>query len=195
MSARFAPPASAAVPIWFVDPHNWDDVRATIGDGAVRFAESCGFKPKAGRMQMLPGADGQLAGVLFGVAADGAKGCDPMATGKLATTLPEGIYRFANAAREPELAALAFLLASYRFERYRADPSPRPQLAPPEGVEAARVERIADAIEFGRDLVNTPANDLGPAALEAAAARLAEQFGARFEFELGGKRSSSAICR
>ncbi|HEY1944670.1 MAG TPA: leucyl aminopeptidase family protein [Roseiarcus sp.] len=185
MSARFAPPASPAVPVWFVNAENWSDVRAGIGAEAARFAEACGFQPKAGRLQLLPHRDGSLAGVLFGVAAKDAKGQDPLAAGKLATGLPEGIYHFANSSEAPELAALAFLLASYRFERYRADSSPRPRLVAPEDVDIARVERIADAIAFGRDLVNTPANDLGPNALEHAAARLADEFGARFEATRG----------
>src|SRR5208282_2199949 len=146
---------------------------------------ACGFEPKAGRVQWLPDAEGGLAGVLFGLADKGAGGRDPMAPGALASALPEGAYRFANAPHEPELAALAFLLGLYRFERYRADPAPRPRLVAPEGVDAARIERIARAVAFGRDLVNTPANDLGPAALEAEAARLAEEFGASLEVTRG----------
>jgi leucyl aminopeptidase len=185
VSARFAPPASPSVPIWFVDAETWDAVRDAIGASAARFAEACGFQPKAGRTQLLPDAQGGLAGVLFGLATKGARGRDPFAPGKLATTLPDGVYRFANAPHEPELAALGFLLALYRFERYRADPSPRPRLVAPDGVDAARIERMAEAMAFGRDLVNTPANELGPDALEQAAARLADEFGARFEATRG----------
>ena len=61
----------------------------------------------------------------------------------------------------------------------------RPRLVAPDGVDAARLEAIARAVAFGRDLVNTPANDLGPAALEREAARLAEEFGAAFEATRG----------
>jgi leucyl aminopeptidase len=181
LSASFAPPSAAAIPIWFASPDNWEALRETIGASAVRFAAACGFEPKAGRVQWLPDAEGGLGGVLYGLADRGARGRDPMAPGKLAGVLPEGTYRFANAAHEPELAALAFLLGLYRFERYRADPAPRPHLVAPEGVDAARIERIAEAVAFGRDLVNTPANDLGPGALENEAARLAEEFGAGLE--------------
>ncbi len=181
LSASFAPPSAAAIPIWFASPDNWEALRETIGATAARFAAACGFEPKAGRVQWLPDAEGGLGGVLYGLADRGARGRDPMAPGKLAGVLPAGTYRFANAAHEPELAALAFLLGLYRFERYRADPAPRPHLVAPEGVDAARIERIAEAVAFGRDLVNTPANDLGPGALENEAARLAEEFGAGLE--------------
>ena len=181
MSACFAPPSAAAIPIWFVSPDNWEALRETIGASPARFAAACGFEPKAGRVQWLPDAEGGLGGVLYALADRGARGRDPMAPGKLAGVLPEGTYRFANAPHEPELAALAFLLGLYRFERYRADPAPRPHLVAPESVDAARIERIAEAVAFGRDLVNTPANDLGPGALENEAARLAEEFGAGLE--------------
>ena len=185
MLASFAPPSPDAVPVWFATPENWDELRKTIGGGAARFADACGFEPKAGRVQWLPDAEGGLAGVLFGLADKDAKGRDPMAPGALASALPQGTYRFANAPHEPELAALAFLLGLYRFERYHADPRPRPSLVAPEGVEATRIERIAAAVAFGRDLVNTPANDLGPAALEHEAERLAEEFGASMEVTRG----------
>jgi leucyl aminopeptidase len=183
--ASFAPPASPSIPIWFVSAGTWRETRDAIGAGAARFAAACGFEPKAGRLQCLPDAEGGLAGVLFGLAEKAAKGRDPMAPGALASALPQGVYRFANAPHEPELAALAFLLGLYRFERYHAEGAAQPRLIAPEGVEAARLERIAEAVAFGRDLVNTPANDLGPEALELEAARLAEEFGARLEVTRG----------
>jgi leucyl aminopeptidase len=185
LSHRFAPPDPAAAPVWFVTPESWPGIQAAIGSAAVRFAAASGFEPKPGRLQLLPDAEGALAGALFGLAERAAKGRDPFAAGRLATALPPGNYRFANAPHEPELAALAFLLGLYRFERYRADASARPQLVAPEGVDAARLEAIARAVAFGRDLINTPANDLGPSALEQEAARLAGEFGAEFEAVCG----------
>ena len=174
----FAPPTPDAVPVWFVTAETWDETKGAIGKEAAAFAERCGFKPKAGKLQLLPGKDGSLAGVLFGVDAPDARGRDPLAAGKLATSLPEGVYRFANAPRDADLAALGFLLGLYSYTRYKADPSPRPQLVAPDGVTAGRLERIAEAIAFGRDLVNAPANALGPHELEQEAVKLAESLGA-----------------
>jgi leucyl aminopeptidase len=174
----FAPPAADAVPVWFVSAETWPEVKASIGGAAAAFAERCGFKPKAGALQLVPGEGGALAGVLFGV--DGAESLsrDPLAAGKLATSLPEGAYRFANAPADAGLAALGFLLGLYRYTRFKSDPGPAPRLVAPEGIDAARIERIAAAVAFGRDLVNAPANALGPDALEEAATGLAERFGA-----------------
>ena len=185
MPLSFAPPDANAAPVWFVTAESWPAIEMAIGPAATRYAAACGFEAKPGRLQLLPGNDGGLAGALFGLADKNAKGRDPFAAGRLATTLPAGVYRFANAPHEPELAALAFLLGLYRFERYRPDPAGRPQLLAPEGVDAARLEAIARAVAFGRDLVNTPANDLGPAALEREAHQLAEEFGAAFESTRG----------
>ena len=174
----FASQTPDATPVWLVSGDNWEAVRSSIGTAATAFAERCGFKPKAGRMQLLPGEGGALAGVLFGVDGESARARDPLAPGKLATSLPEGVYRFANPPRDADLAALGFLLALYAYDRFKADPAPKPQLVAPDGVDKTRLERVAAAVGFGRDLVNTPANALGPDALEQEAVKLAEQFDA-----------------
>jgi leucyl aminopeptidase len=182
---RFNPEASDSAPIWFVSTENWDEVRGAIGETAARFAGACGFEPKPGRVQLLPDANGALSGVLFGQGSANAGDRDPLAPGKLATTLPAGDWRFANSPGDARLAALGFLLGLYRFDRFKADSSRQPRLAPPDGVDREDIERIAAAISFGRDLVNTPANSLTPTALENAAAELARAFGASVETTRG----------
>ncbi len=185
MSA-FAPPTSDAVPIWFVSAANWENVKASIGEAAAVFAERCGFAPKAGRLQLLQGAGGALAAVLFGVDTPDAPSRDAFAAGKLATALPKGVYRFGNPVADPDLAALGFLLARYRYARFRPEPEPGSSLVvAPEGVDAGRIERIAAAVAFGRDLVNAPANVLGPHELEQAAVKLAEDFDASVRMTRG----------
>ena len=123
--------------------------------------------------------------MLFGVESAGSRDRDPMLAGKLAGALPAGIYRFANEPGDANLSALAFLLGLYRYSRYREAPRAQPRLVAPAGIDAARLESIARAIAFGRDLVNTPANDLGPDALESEALKLAQSFGARAEIIRG----------
>jgi len=176
--SSFASTTSDAAPIWFVSVADYENVKSSIGEMAALFAERCGFAPKAGRLQLLPAASGGLAGVLFGVDGSDAPTRDPLAAGKLATALPAGVYRFANPPPDPHLAALAFLLGQYRYLRFKPEPEPGPSLVAPRGVDAGRIERIAAAIAFGRDLVNAPANVLGPHELEQAAVKLAERFDA-----------------
>ena len=70
---------------------------------------------------------------------------------------------------EAEEAALGYLLACYRFDRYRSNPAAKAALVGPEGVDTALLEHMAAGEYLTRDLINTPAGDLGPAELEAAA--------------------------
>src|SRR6266536_1145216 len=97
---------------------------------------------------------------------------------QLPALLPAGTYRFGNAPPDGRLAALAFALGSYRFARYRKEPAKEIRLELPEGVDGSDLSRIVEAVALARDLVNTPANDLGPAELETAARALAERHGA-----------------
>jgi leucyl aminopeptidase len=174
----FASPTPDATPVWLASSDNWEGVKSSIAAAATAFAERCGFKPRAGRIQFLPGEGGALAGVLFGVDGESAPTRDPLAAGKLATSLPEGVYRFANPPHDADLAALGFLLAQYRYDRFKVDSAPKPRLVAPDGAAKERLERIAAAVAFGRDLVNAPANALGPHALEQEVVKLAEEFDA-----------------
>ncbi|TGD99896.1 leucyl aminopeptidase family protein [Methylobacterium nonmethylotrophicum] len=150
---------------------------ANLPPVAAAFAQASGFEAKPGRIVLLPGPDGTLAAVLFGIEPEGGR-ADPFAVGRLPEALPEGTYRLEGLPGDAALAALAWRLAGYRFGRYRERPVPRARLAVPAGVDAEEVDRIADAVAAGRDLVNTPANDLGPAEIEAASRALAARFGA-----------------
>jgi leucyl aminopeptidase len=80
---------------------------------------------------------------------------------------------------------LAFLLSSYRFTRYIAPKNASARLCAPKGADRKRIVRIASAIAFGRDLVNTPANDMGPQALADAALALANKHGADARIVVG----------
>ena len=174
-----------ATPIWFVSPDGWEAVRARIGEVAARFAEAAGFMPKPGRIQLLPDVRGALAGVLFAEMPPDSAEFDPLAAGKLATVLPAGDYRFANAPARPELAALGFLLGLYRYTRFKADATPQPRLVAMKDIDVPGLERMARAIACGRDLINAPANVMTPTALEEEAARLAAHHGAEFECIVG----------
>jgi leucyl aminopeptidase len=92
--------------------------------------------------------------------------------------LPNGTYRFANAPHDARLGALAFALGRYRFARYRKNESPQVRLVVPDGVDGADLARMAEGVALARDLINTPANDMGPAELEGAVRTLAARHGA-----------------
>ena len=97
MHPAFVAAGGAAVPVWFVNPDNWTLVRAQLSAAAQRFAESAKFEPKAGQSLLLPGDNGALAGVLFGIEAADREPKDRFLAGRLPGLLPAGTYRFANA--------------------------------------------------------------------------------------------------
>ncbi|MDB5592123.1 M17 family metallopeptidase [Enterovirga sp.] len=172
----WAPADAAGVPIHLVTAETWPATAAQLPPTARTFAQASGFDAKPGSSLVLPSPEGAIAAVLFGL--DVGRGQDPFAPGGLATTLPAGAYRLVGDLPDPAGAALGWLLAGYRFERYRLRPPRRALLVPPAGVDPDDLGRIAAAVAMGRDLVNTPANDLGPDDLEEAARRLAERHGA-----------------
>ena len=169
-----------AIPIWFVTAATYPEVRAMLHADARAFADAAGFEPKAGRHLLLPGGNGSnraLGGVLFGLeGADETK--NPFLPGRLPQQLPDGVYRFANEPNDARLAALAFALGGYRFTRYRKEKPRAIKLDLPQSVDRDELEHTAEAVTLARDLINTPANDMGPAELEAAARELAARHGA-----------------
>src|SRR5580692_7835745 len=172
MSSIFiAPGTSDAIPIWFATATTWPDIRERLDAATKAFAEAAGFEPKAGRNLLLPGKNG-LGGVLFGLEGDGDLQ-DRFLPGRLAQLLPDGVYRFANEPHDAKLAALAVALGSYRFTRYRKSEAHQVKLELSQSLDHDELDHIAEAVTLARDLINTPANDLGPADLEAAARKLA----------------------
>jgi leucyl aminopeptidase len=178
-------PAGEAVPITFVSKAGWDTRGATLDGSARRFAEASGFAAKAGQYLALPAANGDVSHILFGVGDESERSRDPFLAGKLPGLLPEGTFRFANAPQDMHLAALAFALGCYRFDRYRKADAPTARLVPPDGIDIAAISRMAEAATLARDLINTPANDMGPEELAAAARHLAQRFGADFNCIVG----------
>jgi leucyl aminopeptidase len=143
------------------------------------------------RIVLIPNAQGQVSAVVARIPK--ASATDPFARpevilGTLAQTLPTGRYALATKVADHHLAAVAWGLGRYTFKRYKSgDQSEvqKPQLVMPDGVDEERVAAEVAGVWFGRDLINTPAADLGPAALEAEARALAKHHGALVESIVG----------
>jgi leucyl aminopeptidase len=178
-------PAPSAIPITFATGATWEAICAGLPAEARQFALANGFAAKPGACLTLPAVDGTIAQVLFGLEDESSKSRDLFRPGSLPGLLPPGVYRFANAPHDVRLAALGFALGSYRFSRYRKPDSPDVRLVPPDGIDLAAIARMADAAALARDLINTPANDMGPEELALAARDLANRFGADFNCIVG----------
>ncbi|MES2601139.1 MAG: leucyl aminopeptidase family protein [Pseudomonadota bacterium] len=173
------------VPITFASKSTWDALSATLPATARRFAAANTFSAKPGQYLALPAEDGSLAHVLFGIEDAASEWRDPFRPGQLPGLLPAGTYSFANAPHDTRLAALAFALGSYRFNRYRKNDAPGARLIPPGDIDMAEITRMAEAAALARDLINTPANDMGPDELAQAAQALAGKFGATYTCIVG----------
>jgi leucyl aminopeptidase len=178
-------PASSTIPITFATKTTWPAIRDGLAATGRQFALAHDFAAKPGKCLILPSADGQIAQVIFGLEDEGARFRDPFRPGALPGLLPPGTYRFANAPHDTRLATLAFALGSYRFGRYRRADAPDVKLVPSDGIDVADIERMAEAAQLARDLINTPSNDMGPEELAQAAEGLAKRFGASFNCIVG----------
>ncbi|MCS6778845.1 MAG: leucyl aminopeptidase family protein [Geminicoccaceae bacterium] len=142
-----------------------------------------GFEAKPGKTALLPGPDGAPAAAVS-IAGEPASLWD---VASAACAVPAGTWRLDDPLGlvDPAEAAIGWSLALYRFERYRKPAEAIPRLAVADSGARRRAETIAGSVRFARDLVNTPANELGPAELEAAAAELALAIGASFSSIVG----------
>lgn len=135
------------------------------------------FLPKAGKRALLPGADGSLEGVVV-VVPDAPL---PWDFASLPKVLPKGRYHAADELPEAWADAFAFgwALGNYEYSRYKKPKGKGSKLAWPKGADKKRVQRLSEATFLVRDLITTPANDMGPAELEGAAKELAKKHGAK----------------
>ncbi len=159
-----APPDETALPIFGCREATLSEALEALTPEQARFAVAAGFAGKPGQVQVLPGPEG-LAGALFGLGEPG----DPYPFGALAA-LPAATWRLAQGFADPPAALLGFCLGAYRFTRLKSGgcDSPRPRLAIPQSGCTAAIE-AARTTWLVRDLINLPANLLGPAELAAAA--------------------------
>ena len=184
-----APTATGALPLWLVTDGTLQAWLSERGPEVANWVRANGFLAEKQRVLMLPGASGNPSGAVMGLGslasvndlklwhAAGLTDRLAPATYRLATPLP------AMAATQ---FALGWLIGAYRFTRYRTPSvAGRASLVLPDGADLRYAEAAASATSLARDLVNTPANDLGPAELAAAAAQLAQRFGATIKVTVG----------
>jgi leucyl aminopeptidase len=180
-------PDPDALPLHVVAEDALDGWLAVRSAAERAWIEAHGFTAKLGETLVLPGAGGMPAAALVGWGSARARARDRFHLGAAVAKLPEGRYRLedADSGLDPRLEALGWLLAQYRFDRYKAGRRRAVDLVAPAGVDAGRLAVIADGVALAQDLINTPANDLGPEALEAAASDLAHSHGAAFRVVRG----------
>jgi leucyl aminopeptidase len=188
MSERFtfAPNAEAAIPVTVLTPDTLAAYLDAIPNAQSAWVAAQDFKAAPGTYVVIPAPDGQIAAVLA-AAPSAPPRCTRFDLARVAKALPAGTYRLDGALGGDDLAeaALGWLLSGYHFSQ-AVKPAPDfARLVAPDGVDAARIEAIAQGEGLTRDLINTPANQLGPDGIESAARTLAKRFGAKITVTCG----------
>ncbi|MDQ2805075.1 MAG: leucyl aminopeptidase family protein [Pseudomonadota bacterium] len=168
-----APGSAAALPLHAVRPQGLASLLEMLSEPQARFLPATGFTAAGQELALLPAADGGIAAAVLGLGDDRA----PFAFGELAFRLPENsVWRIEPGDFDALDATLGFCLGGYRFADLKAGKRRPAELAVPRGHEQALSE--ATATGMVRDLVNQPANLLGPAELAEFTVALGRHYGA-----------------
>ena len=188
-TAVFTDSDTGAVPIHFLRSAGDVETIQDITAEQKAWINACAYKAGRRSHLLLPNQSGGIAAVLFGAGkGDSAEPCGPAEylLGDLATKLPADSYKLGQGFDDREAAAIAWGLGAYKFTRYKDKASDtRPQLFIGDGINPNRIQTIAGSIWLGRDLINTPANDMGPEEIEVAARAVAGKHSATIHTIVG----------
>ena len=176
-------------PLWLLTDADLPAWLAVQPANIASWIRSHGFQAERHRVLSLPGPQGNVAGAVVGLGSlRDSNALTLWHAAGLADRLPPGHYALAGPL-SPTAAThfvLGWLVGAYRMARYRSvSVAARASLAPPKGADVAYAQNAAAAISLARDLINTPANDLGPAELARAAGDLAKDFGGTCRIVIG----------
>lgn len=192
MSAIFATKqdvtASATViDIHIVRPEGWEALSATLTEAQQNFAKARQFTGEAGQKLRLPNSSGEINQVLYGAGREEKDELGAMRAGGLSGSLPAGFYRFASLPSDwrANLADVGWGLGAYKFETYLPNETQFPTLVMDNTERLSETRSLTQAAHLCRDLINTPAGDMGPEALHQAAADLAQDYDAELTVTQG----------
>lgn len=177
---------AVCIPIRLISPDRMEQTLSGLSPFEAGLATAAEFSGKPAQLLLLPDTAGKLSSVLFGVGDEGSDGRARVR--ELPVRLPTGDYVFADVPHgSGELRlALAWAQGAYVFDRYKRERGKlRPHLRLRSAADIATVRRIAHACALARDMVNTPASDMGPLQIETIAREIAERYGANCKITTG----------
>jgi len=180
----FAKNTKKSRPVWAVSQGEWANWLKSQPASVKNWLKSTNVKPAKGTVTAIPGDGGGIAGYLLGLGATP----DPFSFGALAFGMAEGaVGRIETLPgdMDPTQAAVGFALGSYQFDRYKKSAREPARLVLPAGADGREAERVAEAVFLARDLVNTPAGDMGPNDLEVVVRRVAKAQKAKLKVTKG----------
>lgn len=183
MTLTLKKPSGTAIPIHLIDRAGLAQRLPTLSSTTRQWLQSTGFDGGTDTHALVPGPDGQIGEVWAGVRTPG----HPYALAALPRALPPGRYRLGDAGLAPDAqaAALSWMLGSHAFTRYKPLRRATAELMLPATQASRRGRMLGLAITDTRDLVSTPAEDLGPAELAQAVRETAHAHGATFREVVG----------
>ncbi len=176
---RFSPASRGATPIHRVRRNELSKLAKELGIHAAKWIKANRFSATEGSLLIIPDEKGGMGSVLFG---DG-DGSVSLSHAVLARKLPAGHYTFAEK-QDGGLDQLAWALGGYAYDQYRKS---KPKIPALDCNPDQEVRRIAQGVYIARDLINTPANDMGPDDLESAIRKLAKHHKAKVSVTKGDK--------
>lgn len=189
-NSAFAPNDATAIPLHPIGSEDLSHWLESQPQRVRTWLETVGFKASNGETVCVPDATGAVSMAVFGLGDAAARRRTRMALGAARAKLPAGVYALADGfdADALEEQVLGWLLAGYKFDRFRPNAQSSvaiPMIKAPAGVDAGRLEVLAAAESYTRDLINTPASQMGPEELETALLALAEAFEAQVSVTYG----------
>ncbi len=151
--------------------------------GTRKLATAQGFEAASGQVLAVVRGDDVAEWLVGAPAVD----VDPFTLGAISSKLPAGTYAFLQAPAHAQLVAMGWALELYKYDPFRPTKAKDVQLVVPKTVEAEAVWRDVDAAFMVRDLINAPANLLGPDELEKAARQVARPHRAKINVTKGAK--------
>ncbi|MFT4959964.1 MAG: leucyl aminopeptidase [Paracoccaceae bacterium] len=180
MSLTFANATTPAIALHVIEPSTFKAWYQDQTPDTCAWVDANGFTGAKGQTLLIPGVNDAplmaLAG--YGTASNRRRGRFLLAAA--AANLPQGVYTIASGLPTDvaEMECFGWLMNGYAFNRYHQRAAKSAGLVAPEGIDTRKIEIMAAAEVLTRDLINTPASDMGPDALQGAADDLARQHGA-----------------
>jgi leucyl aminopeptidase len=177
LSKYLIPRSRRAIPIHVVTTASFEGWLKAQPQAVKKWLKSVGYKAKPGELRLIPGRNAELGSVLISCAAPH----EPWGYAGLPTMLPkQHQYEIAgDLPTEPaNAAALGWALGCYSFSRYRKRSDGYASLVWPRQADRTRVTALLQGITLCRNLINTPASDMGPEELATAGTLIAKRHGA-----------------
>ena len=185
MADLFAPADTQAIQTYICTKETAAATLGQLSDVQQNAADFHGFDGSLGQCLIVFEDDQPIA--LLGIGSAETRKRGRFALAAAASKLPDGIYQFCDddALERNIVELVGWFIDQYRFTRYKSVKQPARQLVKPHWADANKVAAMVEAEILCRDLINTPAADMGPSELATAVQELALQHQADFKVTVG----------